>query len=73
MQQHVAARALVVRDEIMIIKCPICDKRFPENDAEAALPFCSMRCKMIDAARWLNEAYGLPEEKMHEEPDWEEE
>jgi endogenous inhibitor of DNA gyrase (YacG/DUF329 family) len=40
--------------------CPICDKEFSETDTSAALPFCSMRCKIIDAGRWLDEKYGLP-------------
>jgi endogenous inhibitor of DNA gyrase (YacG/DUF329 family) len=26
------------------------------------MPFCSTRCKQIDAKRWLNEEYGLPYE-----------
>ncbi|GHT16204.1 hypothetical protein FACS1894170_13640 [Planctomycetales bacterium] len=40
--------------------CPICDKEFPEHDSASALPFCSMRCKIIDAGRWLDEKYTLP-------------
>jgi len=43
--------------------CPICEKTFDENDDEAALPFCSMRCKRIDAARWFDERYAYPIEK----------
>ena len=39
------------------MRCPICDKQFPLDDANAALPFCSVRCKSIDAKRWLNEEY----------------
>ncbi|MCL2347438.1 MAG: DNA gyrase inhibitor YacG [Planctomycetaceae bacterium] len=53
--------------------CPVCEKTFDENDAgqkggnqvggNTALPFCSMRCKRIDAARWLDERYACPMEK----------
>jgi endogenous inhibitor of DNA gyrase (YacG/DUF329 family) len=39
------------------------------------MPFCSRRCKMIDARRWLGEEYGLPYlslDEQEEEPDgWE--
>lgn len=56
-----------------MMTCPICEKLFREDSEEAALPFCSKRCKRIDTARWLDEAYGLPDEKMHETPDWDEE
>ena len=43
--------------------CPVCDQRFDENDDGVAMPFCSSRCKLIDAARWLDERYGMPIEK----------
>ncbi|MBQ9799787.1 MAG: DNA gyrase inhibitor YacG [Thermoguttaceae bacterium] len=39
------------------MRCPICDKQFSLDDENAALPFCSVRCKSIDAKRWLNEEY----------------
>ncbi|MDR3183195.1 MAG: DNA gyrase inhibitor YacG [Planctomycetaceae bacterium] len=48
--------------------CPICDKEFDENAPKAALPFCSMRCKLIDAARWLDEKYSLPIEPGDDVP-----
>lgn len=47
------------------MKCPICDKIFQEEDSGVALPFCSMRCKMIDCKRWLGEEYSF--EKVNEE------
>ena len=53
------------------LHCPICDKLFDDNDERASLPFCSSRCKLIDAGRWFDEAYGLPiepEEEEHKEP-----
>ncbi|MDR3110307.1 MAG: DNA gyrase inhibitor YacG [Planctomycetaceae bacterium] len=42
------------------IHCPICDTVFSTDLPAAELPFCSMRCKQIDAANWLGEEYGLP-------------
>jgi len=45
------------------LTCPVCEKHFHESDDGVAMPFCSGRCKMIDAARWLDERYGLPCEK----------
>jgi len=47
--------------------CPVCDRRFNESDDGTAMPFCSRRCKRIDAARWLDERYGLPVEKPAED------
>lgn len=41
------------------MRCPICDKKFAIDDENAALPFCSVRCKAIDAKRWLNEEYSF--------------
>ena len=41
------------------MKCPICDKIFDPEKEDGALPFCSVRCKMIDANRWLNEEYSV--------------
>jgi endogenous inhibitor of DNA gyrase (YacG/DUF329 family) len=44
------------------MNCPICECSFLENGVSVAMPFCSVRCKQIDAARWLDERYGLPYE-----------
>lgn len=41
------------------MKCPICHKTFAPEAPGAALPFCSKRCKMIDAKRWLGEEYSV--------------
>ncbi|GHT24173.1 hypothetical protein FACS189419_08940 [Planctomycetales bacterium] len=40
--------------------CPICEREFSEHARGVALPFCSMRCKIVDAGRWLGEKYSLP-------------
>lgn len=39
------------------MRCPICDKKFSLADPGVAPPFCSVRCKQIDAKRWLDEEY----------------
>ncbi|MDR2171470.1 MAG: DNA gyrase inhibitor YacG [Planctomycetaceae bacterium] len=44
------------------LKCPVCNRSFDINSSGVAMPFCSTRCKQIDAKRWLNEEYGLPYE-----------
>jgi endogenous inhibitor of DNA gyrase (YacG/DUF329 family) len=44
------------------MECSICGRFFSENTPGVAMPFCSQRCKLIDAGRWLNEEYGLPVE-----------
>ena len=47
------------------MKCPICHKTFAPNAKSSAMPFCSARCKLIDAKRWLGEEYGV--EQVNEE------
>lgn len=49
------------------LKCPICDRPFSEENPNVAMPFCSPRCKRVDAGRWLGESYGLPIETEEEE------
>lgn len=41
------------------MQCPICHKTIDRNDESLPLPFCSARCKMIDAKRWLCEEYAI--------------
>ncbi|MDR2116668.1 MAG: DNA gyrase inhibitor YacG [Planctomycetaceae bacterium] len=42
------------------MKCLICGNTFSEDTPGVAMPFCSQRCKLLDAGRWLDEEYGLP-------------
>ncbi len=57
------------------MKCSICERCFHPEEPGVMMPFCSRRCKMIDARRWLGEEYGLPYlslDEQEEEPDgWE--
>ncbi|MDR2757397.1 MAG: DNA gyrase inhibitor YacG [Planctomycetaceae bacterium] len=43
-----------------LMSCSICGNTFSEDSPEVAMPFCSQRCKLLDASRWLGEEYGLP-------------
>ena len=49
------------------MKCPICGREFEPESAEAALPFCSGRCKTIDLGRWLDEKYPFLSDKDEED------
>ena len=54
---------MIAKKPEKMLRCPICEARFYESDDGVAMPFCSMRCKVIDAARWLDERYSLSVEK----------
>ena len=41
------------------MRCPICDKTFSKDDSSAVVPFCSERCRNIDAKRWFCEEYPI--------------
>jgi len=41
------------------VRCPICNKCFSEGDSGAVAPFCSERCREIDAKRWFCEEYPI--------------
>ena len=46
--------------------CVLC-RRQPIDPAWR--PFCSERCKLRDLARWADESYRVPAEKVPEPPD----
>jgi uncharacterized protein len=48
--------------------CPVCGRPV-DPQATQAMPFCSLRCRQIDLARWLDERYGLPYESLDEPPE----
>ena len=43
-------------------RCPVCDSTV-DLERTPTLPFCSERCRLIDLGRWLDESYGLPEQR----------
>lgn len=48
-------------------RCPTCGHpvTWPGN---AARPFCSVRCKLIDLGGWLDETYRMPGGPLGREP-----
>jgi endogenous inhibitor of DNA gyrase (YacG/DUF329 family) len=40
--------------------CPICRKPVAPRASNAAFPFCSDRCKLLDLGKWLGEDYRIP-------------
>ena len=47
-------------------RCPTCDRSF-DPEQSTALPFCSVRCRMADLNRWLDEGHSLPYERPEED------
>lgn len=43
-----------------IVRCPACGKPAKATPENAARPFCSRRCKLIDLGRWFNEDNRIP-------------
>ena len=41
--------------------CPICRAAVAERGENAAFPFCSERCRLVDLGRWLGEEYRVPD------------
>ena len=50
-----------------IKKCPICGQL--TTRAQAAYPFCSSRCQLIDLGNWSSENYAVPGEPADPQPD----
>jgi endogenous inhibitor of DNA gyrase (YacG/DUF329 family) len=40
--------------------CPICGRDAASRPQNAAFPFCSPQCKLVDLGRWLDGAYRVP-------------
>ena len=41
------------------MRCPICNRIFSKDDPNAVSPFCSERCRQVDAKRWFCEEYPI--------------
>jgi hypothetical protein len=41
-------------------RCPTCDRPAASRATNAAFPFCSPRCKLVDLGKWLKEEYRVP-------------
>ena len=44
--------------------CPQCRVPAKSRDQNAAFPFCSERCRLIDLGAWLDERYRVPGEAV---------
>ena len=53
------------------VTCPTCGRIFEADMQDAAMPFCSMRCKMADLNRWFSEEIGMPYEPSDDDPEGE--
>ncbi|MCC6553797.1 MAG: DNA gyrase inhibitor YacG [Polyangiaceae bacterium] len=40
--------------------CPICSRGIKPRAENAAFPFCSPQCKLVDLGRWLDGTYRVP-------------
>lgn len=47
-------------------RCPICKAEVPERTKN--FPFCSARCKLVDAGNWLEGAYRIEALEGESEP-----
>lgn len=51
------------------ITCPTCHKPNTWEPDNAARPFCSDRCKLIDLGEWADESHRIPSEESPLLPD----
>jgi endogenous inhibitor of DNA gyrase (YacG/DUF329 family) len=49
--------------ETMSGTCPICHKAVPPRAKSEFFPFCSVRCKTIDLAKWMGGDYRVATEE----------
>jgi endogenous inhibitor of DNA gyrase (YacG/DUF329 family) len=54
-----------------LVACPACGRETEFSPANAARPFCSMRCKTIDLGAWASEQYRIAaqDEPLSDEED----
>ncbi len=45
-----------------VVNCPTCGTKVEWIEQNAARPFCSERCKLIDLGAWAAEAYRVAED-----------
>lgn len=49
-------------------RCPTCEMMVEPQQNQKYLPFCSLRCRMVDLGRWLSEEHALPCKSAEDEP-----
>jgi endogenous inhibitor of DNA gyrase (YacG/DUF329 family) len=50
------------------VRCPICKQPVGAREENAAFPFCSERCRLIDLGKWLGEEYRVTPERDTDDP-----
>jgi endogenous inhibitor of DNA gyrase (YacG/DUF329 family) len=50
-------------------RCPTCARPAALRATNAAFPFCSPRCRLVDLGKWLNEEYRVPVTESPDSPD----
>ena len=50
----------------MRIKCPACSKMTSSDPRTLFMPFCSVKCKLIDLGDWANEKYSITGDQNNE-------
>lgn len=50
------------------VPCPRCRQAAPWHD-NPYRPFCSSRCKVVDAGAWASDEYRIPGEAVPPDPD----
>lgn len=46
-------------DEVLLVKCPTCQKDTEYSPKNAYRRFCSEICKLIDLGAWENDVYSI--------------
>jgi endogenous inhibitor of DNA gyrase (YacG/DUF329 family) len=56
-----------------VVVCPTCGTSVDWTPEVRSRPFCSERCKLIDAGAWASEAYRVPVAEMPDPEDFDSE
>jgi len=52
-----------------MLRCPTCARPAAPRATNAAFPFCSPRCRLVDLGKWLKEEYRVPVMDSPDSPD----
>jgi endogenous inhibitor of DNA gyrase (YacG/DUF329 family) len=50
-------------------RCPTCARPAAPRAENAAFPFCTARCRLVDLGKWLNEEYRVPVADLSDDED----
>lgn len=51
-----------MKEQVQIVKCPMCSGPSRYASDNAYRPFCSARCKNLDLGAWANESFRFPDQ-----------